>query len=202
MFAIYDNSGRQFRDTLEQFYKIKKLSAPSNVLNINKQQIHERRQHSPASQQAIEAYKASIKLSAREQVYHVHQVMSSPVMSIDYDTSLETARQRFRQTKIHQMPVLNEHQMVCGIITKHLLQKTLLNQTLGLTPQRKVSDFMTRQVITADPITDIRRVVKILIDYHLNAMPIVNEQDRLIGIVSRKDILQAVINDPPLNLFT
>ena len=42
----------------------------------------------------------------------------------------------------------------------------------------------------------------VIIDYHLNAMPIVNEQDRLIGIVSRKDILQAVINDPPLNLFT
>ena len=39
-------------------------------------------------------------------------------------------------------------------------------------------------------------------EYHLNAIPIVNDRDVLIGIVSRSDILRAVMNDPPLTMWS
>lgn len=61
---------------------------------------------------------------------------------------------------------------------------------------------MAKEVITADPISDIRRVAQVMQEYHLSGVPIVNDQDSLMGIVSRSDMLRAVTNDPPLNMWS
>lgn len=61
---------------------------------------------------------------------------------------------------------------------------------------------MSKQVITADPVSDIRRVAQVMQEYHLSGVPIVNDQDKLIGIVPRSDLLRAVTNEPPLNMWS
>ena len=61
---------------------------------------------------------------------------------------------------------------------------------------------MSKEVITSDPVSDIRRIAQVMQQYKLHAVPIVDEQDALIGIVSRSDILRALINDPPLNIWS
>jgi len=67
---------------------------------------------------------------------------------------------------------------------------------------KRVADAMSQEVITADPVSDIRRVAQVMREYHLMGVPIVNEQDALMGIVSRSDILRAVTNNPPLNMWS
>jgi len=61
---------------------------------------------------------------------------------------------------------------------------------------------MSSGVITADPISDIRRVARLMQEYHLHGVPIVDQQDILLGIVSQSDILRAVTNEPPLNMWS
>ena len=65
-----------------------------------------------------------------------------------------------------------------------------------------MSTIMTSEAITADPVTDVRRIAQVMLSYHLSAVPVVDEQDALIGLVSRSDILRAVTSDPPLSLWT
>lgn len=66
---------------------------------------------------------------------------------------------------------------------------------------RRVADVMTSPVISADPVTDIRRIAQALLDYHLSGVPIVEEDGKLVGFISRGDILRSVINDPPVSLW-
>jgi CBS domain-containing protein len=66
---------------------------------------------------------------------------------------------------------------------------------------RTVADVMTSPVVSTDPITDIRRVARVLLDYKLSGLPVVSEQAELVGIVTRSDILRALVNDPPLSLW-
>ncbi len=102
------------------------------------------------------------------------------------------------------MPVLNSEKRLVGMLSiQNLLQFIIVDgSNVQHLSGKKVLDAMSSEVITADPISDIRRVAKVMQEHKLHGVPIVNEQDNLIGIVSRSDILGAVTNEPPLNLWS
>ena len=60
---------------------------------------------------------------------------------------------------------------------------------------------MTTPVVSTAPITDIRRIAAVMRDHGVDGVPITNEKGRLVGFVSRGDILLAVAIDPPLSLW-
>ena len=67
--------------------------------------------------------------------------------------------------------------------------------------QRRVSDVMATPVVAAAPVTDIRRIAAAMLEGGLSAVPIVNESQSIVGIVSRADVLRAVMTDPPVSLW-
>jgi CBS domain-containing protein len=64
-----------------------------------------------------------------------------------------------------------------------------------------VAEVMASPVICADPVTDIRRIARVLLESGLSALPVVDDAGKLAGIVSRGDILRAALADPPLSLW-
>ncbi len=60
---------------------------------------------------------------------------------------------------------------------------------------------MVREVITASRFTDIRRIAKVMFDEHIGSMPVLDDNRKLEGIISRSDILHALVNYPPLKLW-
>jgi len=102
------------------------------------------------------------------------------------------------------MPVISAQQRIVGMLSvKDLLQFIIIDgDQVSYLRGKRVKDAMSPEVITADPVSDIRRVAQAMREYHLHGVPIVDEQGALIGIVSRGDILSALINDPPLNVWT
>ena len=66
---------------------------------------------------------------------------------------------------------------------------------------RTVADVMATPVVAADPDADVRRIARVMLDYELPAVPIIDPAGQLSGIVSRGDVLRVVVNDPPLTLW-
>jgi CBS domain-containing protein len=64
-----------------------------------------------------------------------------------------------------------------------------------------VRDVMTSPVVAAEPVTDIRRIAKAMVEQGISGVPIVNESQELVGFISRTDILRSVVTDPPLSLW-
>jgi CBS domain-containing protein len=60
---------------------------------------------------------------------------------------------------------------------------------------------MLSPVVSADPVTDIRRIARAMLEFALPGVPVMNETRALVGFVSRGDILRAVIADPPLSVW-
>jgi len=52
-----------------------------------------------------------------------------------------------------------------------------------------------------DMLAHVRRIATLLVEKNLDAIPIAEESGRLVGIVSRTDILKCTIADPPLSLW-
>jgi len=213
MFAIYDIEGRQFRNTLEklrQVHKVKTGKKNSHAGNTEDDTLRgsdlapDSQEDLIVSNKAIQAYRNIRHLSQREPVCHAYQVMSHPVSTIPMDMDIIDAHRYFQEHGYQQMPVISTQQRIVGMLTiKDLLQFIIIDgdQTHYISGKR-VKDIISAEVVTADPVSDIRRVAQMMQEYHSTAAPIVNDQDTLVGIVSRGDILRAVMNDPPLNMWS
>jgi len=58
-----------------------------------------------------------------------------------------------------------------------------------------VAEFMNTRLITVEPDQDIEDVVKLFKKYKFMALPVVDRDDRLQGIITLKDIIQETLED-------
>ncbi|MBN2288663.1 MAG: CBS domain-containing protein [Candidatus Glassbacteria bacterium] len=56
----------------------------------------------------------------------------------------------------------------------------------------KVKEIMTREVVTVHKDLSIRRLIKLLDKNKITGAPVIDEQGKLIGIVSSKDVIRAI----------
>lgn len=132
-------------------------------------------------------------MKRREPVSHI---MTKEVVSVDYTASLKDIKHIIEDKHIRHIPVLNGNKVV-GIISKtDYLQLTLgtvyPNQddaTEALMEMFKLDDLMVKDPICVRPDTTIREVTEIFILNDFHALP-VTENDKLVGIVSVKDVLK------------
>ena len=54
----------------------------------------------------------------------------------------------------------------------------------------KASDVMVREVITTHPQASVSEVAKLLVDYDLSAVPVVDDEERVVGVISEADLLR------------
>lgn len=211
MFAIYSPEGRSFLGTLERLYKVHPISpVPAKFKNLDDQKVstREERGHPFRGNQELEraqrAYRDMLNATPpRQPLTHAHQIMSHPVITIEPFINIADAWQYFRKKKVHQMPVLTEQFRLLGLLTENDLLRYLLvsdGKTQAI-PHKTVADAMSSPVISADPITDVRRIAKVMVDHRMAGVPIVNEQQELVGMVCLSDILRCVAKDPPLELW-
>lgn len=127
-----------------------------------------------------------------EEVKKVKRSESGMIMepvTLAADAVLREAVNLMRDHKIGGIPVVNENNQLVGIITNRDLrfEKDL---------DKKVSEVMTREnLITAELGTDLKGAQEILEKYKIEKLPIVDGDNKLVGLITFKDI-QKVKNYP------
>jgi CBS domain-containing protein len=97
--------------------------------------------------------------------------------------------------KISGAPVLDDHRHLVGIISEKDCLRIMVDQAYHNLPaeSRKVSDYMTADVKTMSPKTNVVEAAIEFLNSHFRRFPIV-ENGTMIGQVSRRDILKAAQN--------
>jgi acetoin utilization protein AcuB len=68
--------------------------------------------------------------------------------------------------------------------------------------RRRLAEIMTARVISATPVTEIREIARVMLDERIHAVPILDPNRRLVGILASRDLLQGIANHGPLELWT
>ncbi len=68
--------------------------------------------------------------------------------------------------------------------------------------QKHVAEIMTPRVISATPTTEIREIARVMLEERIHAVPILDQDRRLVGILSAQDLLRGIANHGPLELWT
>ncbi|WP_321311326.1 CBS domain-containing protein [Halarcobacter sp.] len=214
MFAIYNNNGLSFRSTVDNLYSLSNVDSIAKVRNNVNEGLPKDHSTRPKKRlyendkvnEATQIYRDIANIDTSEQIFHVKDLMTKDVIVLNQDNTLQEAYNLMEEKDIRQIPILdtNENNKIIAMINQKDILNSILNdlEYVNTTLRRPLSSFDLGEVITADPITDIRRVAKVMVDFSLTAIPIVDQDDNLEGIVSRANILKAVANTPPLQIWS
>lgn len=100
------------------------------------------------------------------------------------DATIGDALKLMKDNKIGGIPIVDAGQKLVGILTNRDLR-------FETDKKRKVKEVMTKEnLITAPEGTDLKKAEKILRQYKIEKLPVVNRQGKLIGLITYRDILQ------------
>lgn len=119
----------------------------------------------------------------KHKTYYARDLMSSPVHTLQVESSLDQVKELMRKYEIHHVPIFEKETMV-GIITVKDFLKA----------QNQIREIMSTQVITATANTRIQEVAKIMLCYEIHCLPIIDDKHQLVGIITEKDLLRLLAN--------
>ncbi|MFA7090569.1 MAG: CBS domain-containing protein [Arcobacteraceae bacterium] len=207
MFTIYNNGSVGFRSTADNLYNLKNIDESSESrFKPDEGFINDfsNKKNSQNNDEALNSYKKMANMDTSEPVYQVKDIMTKDLICIDTQSTLQEAYDLLKENKVAQMPIVSFGKKIIGLINKKIILNLLMNDTDNAKEilNRKLEDVFLPEIITADPISDIRRVAKVMLDFKLDAIPVVDEEDVLLGIISKTDILKAVSHLPKLQLWS
>lgn len=129
-------------------------------------------------------------MSIQEQANEVRKVkraengMILDPVTIEEDALVEDALKIMAEYKIGGIPVVNHHNELVGIITNRDLR-------FERNPKRPAAEVMTRQgLITTTEFIDFESAEKILQQYKIEKLPVIDRNNKLIGLITYKDIIK------------
>ncbi len=152
----------------------------------------------------------------------IKDVMTKDVMTFSPDASVYDCAKILRENRISGAPVVDDDGGVVGILSETDIIKIIeskdvkinlilpspldvlelpVRMKLGLDEVMKnakkaassrAEDVMTKKVMTILPEEDISGATKIMAERNINRLPVIDEKGKLVGIVTRGDIIGAI----------
>jgi CBS domain-containing membrane protein len=136
-------------------------------------------------------------------------IMVKNVFTVEYGTEVEDAWKIMHGEKLKAMPVIDKHRRVIGIITWHEFFKFVDLSAYHNFPQRfrafirrspgettnkpeAVGHLMTRSVAVLQENVHIAALIPLMSDRGLRQIPIVNAENRLVGMVYQANLIAAL----------
>ena len=129
----------------------------------------------------------------------VKDVMNAEIFILNETDDIFQASNFMKKERIRNLPVVDEHNKLVGLITLREIVDALANngrkQTIG--------DIMIREVKAIGPDTPLKGAIEVMIVNKFGSMPIVDSNRKLLGMVSEFDLLKKLysMSDMPDDFY-
>jgi len=129
----------------------------------------------------------------------VVDVMTKDPLSVTVTESIGVADELMTENKIRQLPVVSNGTLV-GIVTDRDVRSFLSGSLLASPEERekalsvKVREIMTSEPLTVAPDDELTEAVELLLEQKVGGVPVVDEAEGLVGIVTYVDVLRCFLN--------
>lgn len=210
MFVVYSPDGRAAIGLSQALPSLKvepskATNAPKKVaLNPLREEPEDAEKRFKAYNPAIAQYKNTL---ASEQDHHIvvkaKEIMTSPLITVSPDQSVEQVWALMNEHQIHHFPVLDGGVLIGLCSSQCIFNEQLLVQPEQLETLKKqpVSTIMRQEVVTTHLETDIRKMAFVMSHYRLGCLPIMSDTGDLLGIVTLSDMVKRLAEEPPIELY-
>jgi acetoin utilization protein AcuB len=138
----------------------------------------------------------------------VFEWMTEEVLAVEINDTISVARQLIAKHRINQLPVLENDRLV-GIVTDRDIRDAYpTSLMIGHTKEidefaesHTVEEVMTHDVFTVEPETPLASAVALLRHHRIGSLPVL-KSEQLVGIITRSDILDFVLDGAGMEVRT
>jgi acetoin utilization protein AcuB len=133
----------------------------------------------------------------------VREIMTTEVVTIGMDETLETARGIFNQRRFHHLIVMEGGKAV-GVISDRDLLKNLSPfvgvrmserpQDIG-TLRKRIHQIMTRRLVSIEPDAPAAQAARTMMHHRVSCLPVIENGTSLVGIITLRDLVRWVVID-------
>ncbi len=130
----------------------------------------------------------------------IENLMNTDLVTLSMDSPLSKAKELFESNNIHHLIITDDEGLLAGLITDRDLYKHL-SPTVGTSQethrdtalmQKKLHQIMARNLITTQVNQTLNEAVVLLYDNHVSCLPVVDKQNKPIGIITWRDLLKVL----------
>jgi CBS-domain-containing membrane protein len=120
----------------------------------------------------------------------VVDLMTTDVITVSSETGIRDAARLMFRNRVSGLPVTTPDGTLAGIITEADFLRLEVERQEGVTELGEtVGDVMSPGVVTTGPDTEIYEAAKMMTFQDIKRLPVVDDDSRLLGIISRADIV-------------
>jgi acetoin utilization protein AcuB len=129
----------------------------------------------------------------------VVDVMTRDPLTVSPSETVGQADEILTDNRFRQLPVVQDSELV-GIITDRDIRSFLSGSLLtNLDAREKALNTKVREIMTTDPLTlspddDLQEAVALFVEEKIGGMPVVDETEGLVGIITYVDLLRCFLN--------
>ncbi len=133
----------------------------------------------------------------------VDQIMSDDIVTAHWTEDLGSAYKKMVRLEIRHLPVVDDRGDLVGIISDRDFQRAMRTDTsydsnyvmqAEFEGEALVRDYMTQPVKSVDASTDLKSVAHLMIDKKISAVLVVDDDYKMVGIVTHEDLLQVLVD--------
>jgi CBS domain-containing protein len=122
--------------------------------------------------------------------------MSPQVVAASQNNTAEQISTRLFSGEFNGLPVVDENDSVIGIVTALDILKAIQKDGGG----NKLNLILAKDIMTPNPSvvktnTPIEKVIDIIIEQEIVLVPVVNDNKKIVGVVTRLDIIREKLNE-------
>ena len=115
-------------------------------------------------------------------------IMTAKVVTIGQTATVREALKLLAELDVRHLPVVNVQDALVGMISdRDLLRLRRSSEVLG----RAVSEVMSADVLVVTPTTHVDEIIDLMTEHRIGALPVVDNESQIVGIVSYVDVLRA-----------
>jgi CBS domain-containing protein len=128
---------------------------------------------------------------------NVADYMTRNVKTVTRSVTLRELGDLFEKDDFNTYPV-EENEQVVGLVSKYDHLACFVFTPAHMMPRyedlmkRTVADIMTSEFIYVGTDTRLTRVLQLMVDHRIRSTPVIDNDQRLAGIISREDVMRAL----------
>lgn len=126
-----------------------------------------------------------------ESGYLICDVMTRKPISVSEDTNVYKITKELQKHSISSILIhekANKNKLVGIITASDIIYKVIASSK----DPRKIlaEEIMTKEIISITPESDVNEAIKLINKYEIRRLPVIDENQKLCGLVTQKDILR------------